>query len=368
MSVTLSTMSNQFGFKKKHGTDLCIYVLKEVIDRHRSLNGSMFTCFLDASKAFDRVKHSILFQKLIDRGVPGYIVRLLIYWYSNQTMCIRWSGKLSEHFGVTNGVRQGGILSPYLFNIYMDDLTIALNKCNTGCVIGSTTINHLMYADDLVILSPSVSGLSELMQVCGLYGLNHDIKYNSKKSAVLIFKSKFMKNVDVPSFKINGETIQEVDNVKYLGHFISNTLRDDKDILRQCRQLYARGNTLLRKFYMCSTEVKLTLLRTFCSPMYTAQLWWNYTVASIHKLHVAYNNVFRLLLNQPKYCSASTMFVEYHVPDSKAVIRNLVYKFMRRLDASYNKLVIAIINSDIKWQSRIRRHWIKMLYIHNSFC
>ena len=89
-------------------------------------------------------------------------------------------------------------------------------------------------------------------------------------------------------------------------------------------------------------KVKLTLLRvrTFCSPMYTAQLWWNYTVASIHNLHVAYNNVFRLLLNQPKYCSASTMFVEYHVPDSKAVIRNLVYKFMRRLDASYNKLVL----------------------------
>ena len=65
------------------------------------------------------------------------------------------------------------------------------------------------------------------MQVCGLYGLNYDIKYNSKKSAVLIFKSKYMNNFDVPSFKINGETIQEVDNVKYLGHFISNTLRDD---------------------------------------------------------------------------------------------------------------------------------------------
>jgi len=68
----------------------------------------------------------------------------------------------------------------------MDDLTIALNKCYTGCVIGTITINHLMYAGDLVILSPSVSGLFELMQVCGLYGLNHVIKYNSKKSAVLI--------------------------------------------------------------------------------------------------------------------------------------------------------------------------------------
>jgi len=85
--------------------------------------------------------------------------------------------------------------------------------------------------------------------------------------------------------------------------------------------------------------------------MYIAKLWWNYTVASIHKHHVDYNNVFSLLLNQLKYCSASTMFVEYHVPNSNAVIRNLVYKFMPRLDASCNKLIIAIINSDLKWQS-----------------
>ena len=95
-------------------------------------------------------------------------------------------------------------------------------------------------------------------------------------------------------------------------------------------------------------------------------LYYTVHVPSIHNLHV-YNNVFRLLLNQPEYCSASTMFVEYHVPDSKAVIRNLVYKFMLRLDASCNKLVIAIINSDTKWQSWLRRHWIKMLYIHNNF-
>ena len=80
---------------------------------------SMFMRFLDASKAFDRVKYSILFQKLIDKGMLGYIVRLLIYWYSNQTLSVRRSGNLSEHFGVMNGVREGHIFLPYLFNIYI---------------------------------------------------------------------------------------------------------------------------------------------------------------------------------------------------------------------------------------------------------
>ena len=88
--------------------------------------------------------------------------------------------------------------------------------------------------------------------------------------------------------------------------------------------------------------------------MYTAQLWWNYTAASTHKLHAAYNNVFQLLLRHPKSCSASTMFEENCVPNSKAVIRNIVYKFMLRLDASYNKLVIAIVNSDLMRLSRVR--------------
>ena len=77
MDDFLSTSYNKFGFKNKHGTDMCINVLKEIIAKYQALNSCLFMCFLDASKAFDRVSHTVLFKKLIDRGVPGYIVRIL---------------------------------------------------------------------------------------------------------------------------------------------------------------------------------------------------------------------------------------------------------------------------------------------------
>ena len=79
-----------------------------------------------------------------------------------------------------------------------------------------------------------------------------------------------MKNVYPPLYTLNGEVIKEVDSVRYLGHIISSNGKDDKDIMRQCQQLYARGNVLLRKFHMCSMDVKVKLFNTYCSPMYTA--------------------------------------------------------------------------------------------------
>ena len=82
------------------------------------------------------------------------------------TSDVQWGGVYSSSFTVTNGVRQGGILSPYLFNVYVDDLSAKLKSCHVGCCYSGGCINHLMYADDLVIMSPSVAGLYKLLHIC----------------------------------------------------------------------------------------------------------------------------------------------------------------------------------------------------------
>ena len=177
----MTTTPNQYGFKKKHGTDQCIYVLKEVIDMYKSLDATVFVCYLDISKAFDRVNHDKLYRILDKKGVPGYIMRVIIFWYENQLFCIKWGDTTSQSFGVSNGVRQGGILSPHSFNVYIDELSITLNDCKTGCCLNNVLLNHIMYADDMALIAPSVKGLKLLIRLCEQVASRLDITFNSQK-------------------------------------------------------------------------------------------------------------------------------------------------------------------------------------------
>ena len=99
--------------------------------------------FLDASKAFDRVDYSVLFRKLVSRGVPTYILRLLWNWYGHHCARILWARVQSDKLSVCSvSVRRGGILSSFLFGIYIDELSRYLQSINTGCRLGDMIINH----------------------------------------------------------------------------------------------------------------------------------------------------------------------------------------------------------------------------------
>jgi hypothetical protein len=268
----------------------------------------------------------------------------------------------SSQFTVTNGVCLGGVLSPTLFNLYIDDLSHSLCNTNVGCNLNGVSMNHLVYADDTVLLASSPSALQELIFCCEKYAKSHDIIYNLTKTYCMCIKPKFLKDIHVPDIMLNGRSLKFLSEHKYLGCIITNDFKDDKDIERQMRYVYSTGNSIIRNFKHCTDEVKLQLFKTFCSNFYCCQLWSNYKVSTYNKLRVAFNNVFRSLLKLKRDCSISAYMVNNHVNSFYGLLRKQIYGFTLRLRNSTNILVDTIVNATAFNDNCMNVTWVKKLF------
>lgn len=133
---------------------------------------------------------------------------------------------------MTNGVTQGRILSPMLFNFYMDELSKRLCGTRTG---------YMIERKSLICTSPYSAGLQELLLVCSDYGEQFDVNFNARKSVIMIVKMKDDQKRTFRSFFLADRELNVVNRVKYLGHFIKDNLCDDNDIQRQYCKLYAQA-------------------------------------------------------------------------------------------------------------------------------
>src|SRR5207245_4451541 len=136
-----------------------IYTVRKTVETFCSQGSTANLCSLDISKAFDKINHLKLFSKLINRKVPIELIVMLKCWYSKIQCCVRWGNSLSRLVKLTAGVRQGGILSPYLFAMYVNDILVNLKNCQLGCHIKGFCFNSVMYADDLIILTISITDM-----------------------------------------------------------------------------------------------------------------------------------------------------------------------------------------------------------------
>jgi len=335
----------QFGFKKRHSTALCTDVFKKTVDHYRKNGSHVFTCFIDFNKAFDNVDYWLLFCNLLDNstGVScNLATRLLAYWYSNQIMCVKWQNTESRYFKIGNGVRQGGILSPFLFRFYIRDLIHRVTNSGIGCNYKGIPINLLAYADDMVLLAPSWRALQDLLFIVQQAADDIRMSFNTRKTVCMIFnpcnRRKIVCN-SFPAFSLAGCQLLFVQQFKYLGHIIDKSLSDDADIGRELKSLFIRTNVLCRRFKRCCTQVKVQLFRSFCICFYDTALWCNFTSSAMNKLASSYCKCIKIFFNVDKYSSVTTMLLNLGLPSFNTLMLNYRFSFARTLSHCDNSLV-----------------------------
>ena len=339
----------QFGFRKHLSTTLCTQVFKKTVNYYRQHGSHVFTCFIDFNKAFDNVDYWLLFCKLLDSNDSAACfcaTRLLACWYSSQAMCIQWQNEHSSFFNIAKGVRQGGILSPFLFRVYIRDFITSISRMNVGCNLAGINVNLLAYADDLVLLAPSWRALQSLLQAAEAAASKIMMTFNIRKTVCMVFnpscRSKCIAD-SFPAFTLSGSSLAFVQQFKYLGHIVENTFSDDSDVNREIKCLFSRTNLLCRRFKRCTRLVKIRLFRTYCMCLYDTALWSSFSVGAINRLASCYTKCMKYFFGYSKYSSVTSMLLELGLPSFSTMLHNSKMSLTSRLLTSENVLVQHVV-------------------------
>jgi len=209
-----------------------------------------------------------------------------------------WNGVFTQSFNVDNGVRQGGIVSPVLYCVYLDGLLQRLRNSGVGCYIGNVFVGALAYADDVALLAPTASAMRKLLRICENYGTEYSVVFNASKSVWLYFARRARPLYGNVQFYIDDKEISFVTQYTHLGHVISADMNNRHDIMSRRNSVCGKLNNLLCYFWKCDPFVKLRLLRNFCCDFYGSYLW-DLSHSSIEELSTARRKGLRRLWRLP---------------------------------------------------------------------
>lgn len=282
----------QFGFKAKHSTNQCTFVLEEIVENFVNNGSSVYCILLDATRAFDRVQYVKMFRLLVDRGLCVKICKLLLSMYVQQSLVVKWNGAVSPPMSCSNGIKQGGVISPILFCIYMDELLKRLRSSGVGCHLGNVFVGALAYADDLTLLAPSTTAANTLISICEDFAREYHVKYNPTKSQMLIYNANC--NASEQRLFLNGSQIQVVDSCKHLGVTIGKDA-EKQNVERTAQDMVRRTNLLMSNYGYCTWNVLSSLFKSFCCHFYGCPLWC-LNSRSIDYIHTALRKCCRRVL------------------------------------------------------------------------
>ncbi|CAH2312456.1 Hypothetical predicted protein [Pelobates cultripes] len=259
----------QAGLCKGRGTRDQIANVQWIIEKAREFQKNIYFCFIDYSKAFDCVDQNNMWQVLKEMGVPDHLIRLLRNLYVDQEATVRTDHGTTEWFKIGKGVRQGCILSTYLFNLYAEYImcNAGLDESKAGNNISGRNINNLRYADGTTLMDESEEELKHLLI---------SFKEESAKAGLLlnVKKTKIMANSNLSSWQIDGEEVEAVTDFIFLGSKISLDCDCSHEIKRRLLLGGKAMDKLIKtKHITLSTKVCIVRAIVFSVVTYGCESW-----------------------------------------------------------------------------------------------
>ena len=329
----LSSDTLQFGFKKNCSTSSATWLVQETLQHFLKKGSKPIAVVLDCSKAFDKAKFSILFNSLLEKGLPAIVVRVLCFSYQEQVAWTRWGRRTtSSNFRIRNGTRQGSVASPSFWNIYLDPLFSMLRKEGWGCTIDGVWCGVVGYADDLILLAPCRQAAQLMLQICEQFAEEHNISFStdqdpakSKSKAIyMIGKSRgtLLKPINLI---LCGESLPWVERAEHLGHTLHSdgTMRQDT---REKRAQFIDSAVKIREtFSTAYPPQQLYAIEKYCCSWYGSNIW-DLNSKEAEMVCAAWRTCYKMTWDVPR-ATRSYLLQETLMPDVTPLRVRLLLNF-----------------------------------------
>lgn len=279
---------NQIGFMSGHRPADHVFVLNTLINKVvKNRKQQLFAAFIDFRKAYDRINREHLFQKLNGYGIHGNFYRTLNNMYKQVEQLVKVNNYLLEPILTSLGLKQGCNLSPVLFNLFIEDIKDIFNRDCFPTKLDDQEINHLLYADDMILLSLTKEGLQECLNRLSVYCQKWGLEVNLDKSKVIIFSrcGRIPQNLQ---FTFNNNTITIVQKYKYLGTIISASgsfSQAKEELIDKGKKAYFSIRKVLQKTDF-DVKLSLHLFDSVIKPIltYNCEVWSQFTQPQLNLL------------------------------------------------------------------------------------